>query len=196
MIVRSILAFALAVGTAHAQTKWDMPTPYSDGEFHTRNVAAFVEDVKKATGGKLEIVVRPAGELPFRATEVVKVAGDGQVQLVEAYQGFISGALPLASIASLPFLVRNGQDLEKVWPIIDKFTAPLFAKAGVQKETYVAPQPDGLYERIRDRCYAELKAGKQIIGKPQQTPAPARGSMHDITGTPADAVPAHRHQRH
>ena len=36
---------------AQAQTKWDMPTPYSDGEFHTRNVKAFVEDVKKNTGG-------------------------------------------------------------------------------------------------------------------------------------------------
>ena len=34
-----VAAAALAAcGTAQAQTKWDMPTPYSDGEFHTRNV--------------------------------------------------------------------------------------------------------------------------------------------------------------
>jgi TRAP-type C4-dicarboxylate transport system substrate-binding protein len=39
-------ALLLAAG-AQAQTKWDMPTPYSDGEFHTRNVKAFAEDVKK-----------------------------------------------------------------------------------------------------------------------------------------------------
>ena len=38
---------ALAIGSAQAQTKWDMPTPYSDGEFHTRNVRMFADDVKK-----------------------------------------------------------------------------------------------------------------------------------------------------
>ena len=36
-------ALALAVASmAHGQTKWDMPTPYADGEFHTRNVMLFV----------------------------------------------------------------------------------------------------------------------------------------------------------
>ena len=29
------LAALAAFGAAQAQTKWDMPTPYSDGEFHT-----------------------------------------------------------------------------------------------------------------------------------------------------------------
>ena len=38
MIIRIALALTFASGTALAQTKWDMPTPYSDGEFHTRNV--------------------------------------------------------------------------------------------------------------------------------------------------------------
>ena len=50
MIARSTLLFLLVFGTAQAQTKWDMPTPYSDGEFHTRNVKQFAEDVQKATG--------------------------------------------------------------------------------------------------------------------------------------------------
>ena len=57
MIVRIVLALLLVPGAAFAQTKWDMPTPYSDGEFHTRNVKQFVEDVKKNTGGALDITV-------------------------------------------------------------------------------------------------------------------------------------------
>jgi len=39
---------AFAAFSVQAQTKWDMPTPYSDGEFHTRNVRAFADDVKKS----------------------------------------------------------------------------------------------------------------------------------------------------
>ena len=50
MRIRTSLVAAAAVSlfslTAQAQTKWDMPTPYSDGEFHTRNVRQFAEDVK------------------------------------------------------------------------------------------------------------------------------------------------------
>ena len=56
--VIAVAAFA-AFGAAQAQTKWDMPTPYSDGEFHTRNIKTFVEDVKKNTGGALDITVTP-----------------------------------------------------------------------------------------------------------------------------------------
>ena len=51
------LVAGLAFGTAQAQTKWDMPTPYPDSNFHTKNVKQFADDVKAASGGKLEIVV-------------------------------------------------------------------------------------------------------------------------------------------
>jgi TRAP-type transport system periplasmic protein len=136
-VVLGVLGTA-AAGHAAAQsaTKWDMYAMTGVTHPITLRYKEFAEEVKKATNGKLDIVVRPAGELPFRATEVVKVAGDGQVQITEAYQGFISGAVPLASMASLPFLVRNAQELEKAWPIIDKFTAPLFQKAGVKNLFY------------------------------------------------------------
>ena len=40
-----------------------MPTPYQDGEFHTINIRQFVEDVKKATGGQLDITVHSNGSL-------------------------------------------------------------------------------------------------------------------------------------
>ena len=35
-----LLACGVATG-ASAQTKWDMPTPYPDGNFHTKNVIQF-----------------------------------------------------------------------------------------------------------------------------------------------------------
>lgn len=127
-----------ATGAARAQSaaKWDLYAVTGVTHPITLRYKEFADEVRKATGGKLDIVVRPAGELPFRATEVVKVAGDGQVQLAEGYMGFISGAVPLASIAGLPFLVRNAGELEKAWPIIDRYTTPLFAKAGVRTLFY------------------------------------------------------------
>lgn len=117
---------------AAAQTKWDLYAFTGVTHPITLRYKMFADEVKKATDGKIEILVRPAGELPFKATELVKATSSGQVQLAAAYQGFVSGEVPIASIASLPFLVRTAAELEKVWPLIDKATTPVFAKRGVK----------------------------------------------------------------
>ena len=64
--VRVCAGLLLACGVvtaASAQTKWDMPTPYPDGNFHTKNVIQFAADVDKATNGSLKITVHSAGSL-------------------------------------------------------------------------------------------------------------------------------------
>jgi TRAP-type C4-dicarboxylate transport system substrate-binding protein len=126
-----VAAAALATG-ATAQTKWDLYATTGVTHPITIRFQMFSDEVKKATDGKLEILVRPAGELPFRATEVVKATGVGQVQLASGYHGFVGGDIPAASIAGLPFLVQTGEELEKVYPIIEKYTAPLFQKRGIK----------------------------------------------------------------
>ena len=40
-----------------------MPTPYPDGNFHTKNVIQFAFDVDPATDGSLKITVHSAGSL-------------------------------------------------------------------------------------------------------------------------------------
>src|SRR5438046_10331315 len=78
-----VAAAALAVcALASAQTKWDMPTPYSDGEFHTRNVRQFVEDVKKATEGKLDINVHSNGSL-IKHPDILRAVSTAKVNIAE-----------------------------------------------------------------------------------------------------------------
>mgnify|MGYP003396400728 CR=1 FL=1 len=71
-----LLAASLALGMAQAQTKWDMPTPYSDGEFHTRNIKAFVEDVKKGSNGALDITVHANGSL-IKHPDILRAVSTG-----------------------------------------------------------------------------------------------------------------------
>ena len=73
-----VLAATALCATAQAQTKWDMPTPYSDGEFHTRNVRAFVEDVKKNTNGQLDITVHSNNSL-IKHPDMLRAVSTGQV---------------------------------------------------------------------------------------------------------------------
>ncbi|TWI90170.1 hypothetical protein JM93_01147 [Roseibium hamelinense] len=55
-------AFSFAGFTAaSAETKWDMPTPYCDSNFHTQNISQFAEDVSAKTDGSLTIQIHSAG---------------------------------------------------------------------------------------------------------------------------------------
>ena len=80
-LLLAISALALSA-TAQAQTKWDMPTPYSDGEFHTINVRQFVEDVKKASGGQIDINVHSNGSL-IKHPDILRAVSTGQVAIGE-----------------------------------------------------------------------------------------------------------------
>ncbi|HNB06246.1 MAG TPA: C4-dicarboxylate ABC transporter substrate-binding protein, partial [Thauera aminoaromatica] len=67
VIATSLVGLGLAA-VAHAQTAWDMPTPYPANNFHTENIQQFAKEVDEATGGKLKITVHANGSL-FKANE-------------------------------------------------------------------------------------------------------------------------------
>ena len=140
------LAAAIALGgQSRAATNWDHYL--FTGITHPISVflTGFAEEVKKRTNGELVITPRPAGELPFRATEVVKITGDGLVQMGSAYAGFISGSSPISGVTGLPFLVRTYEDLEKTWPIIEKYSTKELQKAGVKTLFHFSWPPQNLY---------------------------------------------------
>jgi TRAP-type C4-dicarboxylate transport system substrate-binding protein len=106
MIARSALLFVFAFGAAQAQTKWDMPTPYSDGEFHTRNIKQFVEDVGKATGGKLEIVLHTNGSL-IKHPDILRAVSTGQVNIAEFLLGQFGNEDPVFAADNIPFVAAG-----------------------------------------------------------------------------------------
>ena len=132
---------------AQAAEKWDMFV--FPGATHpiSMRLKEFSDEVRKRSNGYLTITVRPQGELPFKATEVVRATGLGQVQIGEAYSGFISGAVPISSIGNLPFLVRTSEELTKIYPIISKYAEAEFNKAGVKTLFYFEWPDQNLWGR-------------------------------------------------
>ncbi len=108
MMIRIALALTFASGAAVAQTKWDMPTPYSDGEFHTRNVRQFAEDVKKNTNGALELTVHSNQSL-IKHPDILRAVSTGQVNIAEFLLGQFSNEDPVFAADNVPF-VAPGYD--------------------------------------------------------------------------------------
>ena len=123
MIVRSVIALSLISGSALAQTKWDMPTPYSDGEFHTRNVKQFAEDVKKNTGGALDINVHSNGSL-IKHPDILRSVSTGQVNIAEFLLGQFGNEDPVFAADNVPFVAPGYDNAFKFYqaqkPVLEK----------------------------------------------------------------------------
>jgi TRAP-type C4-dicarboxylate transport system substrate-binding protein len=149
---------AVALG-AQAQTKWDMPTPYSDGEFHTRNVKQFVEDAQKATGGKLELVVHSNGSL-IKHPDIMRAVSTGQVNIAEFLLGQFGNEEPVFNADNVPFLAAGYDAAWKLYqaqkPVLEK----KLEGRGMKLLYSVAWPGQGIYTKEPLKSVADLKGTK------------------------------------
>ena len=162
IIAVAIAAFA---GTASAQTKWDMPTPYSDGEFHTRNVKQFAEDVKKDTNGALDITVHSNQSL-IKHADVLRAVSTGQVNIAEFLLGQFANEDPVFAADNVPFVAPGYDNAWKFYqaqkPVLEK----KLQGRGVKLLYAVAWPGQGFYTKDPLKSVADLKGAKMRTYSP------------------------------
>jgi TRAP-type C4-dicarboxylate transport system substrate-binding protein len=175
MIVRSALALLLVSGSAFAQTKWDMPTPYSDGEFHTRNVKQFVEEVKKNTGGALDINVHSNGSL-IKHPDILRSVSTGQVNIAEFLLGQFGNEDPVFAADNVPFVAPGYDNAFKFYqaqkPVLEK----KLQGRGLKLLYAVAWPGQGLYTRD------PLKSASDLKGQKMRTYSPLTSRLAELLG--------------
>src|SRR5437762_953820 len=153
-------ALALTLGlAAQAQTKWDMPTPYSDGEFHTRNVRAFVEDVQKASNGKLAIQVHSNGSL-IKHPDILRAVSTGQVNIAEFLLSQFGNEDAIFEADNIPFVAAG---FDQAWRFYQAQKAVLekhLASRGLTMLYCVAWPGQGIYTKEPLKSVADLKGTK------------------------------------
>jgi TRAP-type C4-dicarboxylate transport system substrate-binding protein len=153
------LAALAAFGAAQAQTKWDMPTPYSDGEFHTRNVKAFVEDVEKATGGKLAIQVHSNGSL-IKHPDILRAVSTGQVNVAEFLLGQFGNEDPVFAADNVPFVAAGYDAAWKFYQAQKPELQKSLEKRGMRLLYSVAWPGQGIYTKEALKSVDDLKGTK------------------------------------
>jgi TRAP-type C4-dicarboxylate transport system substrate-binding protein len=152
-------AASLLVGTAQAQTKWDMPTPYSDGEFHTRNVVLFVEDVAKRTGGALEIKVHASGSL-IKHPDMLRAVSTGQVNIAEFLLGQFGNEDPVFSADNLPFVAAGYDSAQKFYQAQNPLLEKKLGERGLTLLFSVPWPGQGIYTKEPLKSVDDLKGSK------------------------------------
>jgi TRAP-type transport system periplasmic protein len=152
-------ALALAAPTAYSQTKWDMPTPYPETNFHTKNVKQFADEVNAQSGGKLTITVHSNGSL-IKHPDIKRAVQTAQVPIGEVLISVLANESPLYAFDSNPFLADSYDESRKLWAAAK---APLVKRLDGQGITLlysVAWPPQGLYAKKPLESIADLKGTK------------------------------------
>lgn len=161
-------ALAFAAGAAQAQTKWDMPTPYADREFHTLNIVQFAEEVKSATGGQVAITVHPNGTL-IKHPDILRAVSSGQVNIAEFYPGQFGNEEPLFDIDALPFLTTSYADAWRLYQAQKPALEKRLQARGMQLLYSVPWTPHGIYTKNPLKSVDDLKGVKFRSYSPLQS---------------------------
>ena len=162
MIIRRAMLGAVALlfaAGAQAQTKWDMPTPYSEGEFHTRNVKLFVDDVKNATGGRLDIVVHSNGSL-IKHPDMLRAVSSGQVNIAEFLLSQFGNEDPVFEADNIPFVAAGYDDAWKFYQAQKPLLEKKLQGRGLKLLYSVAWPGQGIYTKEPLKSVADLKGTK------------------------------------
>jgi TRAP-type C4-dicarboxylate transport system substrate-binding protein len=147
-----------AVGAA-AQTRWQMATPYPDGNFHTRNIREFLAEVEQATGGKLAVQLHSnASLLPL--PQIKRGVQQGQVQMGEILLSAYANEDPLFDADSLPFLVADLKEAKRLGDLQRPFVEARFQRQGLSLLYMVGWPPGGFYTQAPLTSIDQLRGSR------------------------------------
>jgi TRAP-type C4-dicarboxylate transport system substrate-binding protein len=136
-----------------------MPTPYSDGEFHTVNVRQFVEDVKKATNGQVDINVHSNGSL-IKHPDILRAVSTGQVPIAEFLLGQFGNEEPVFNADNVPFLAAGYDNAWKLYQAQKAILEKKLNGRGLLLLYSVAWPGQGLYTKSPLKSVDDFKGSK------------------------------------
>ena len=127
-----------------AAQKWNMATPYPDGNYHTENIRQFAGAVDQATGGELAITVHSNASL-FKAPEIKRAVQSGQVQMGEIIISSLANEDALYEVDAVPFLANGFDAAAKLYEITRPYLEERLQKQGMRL-LFAVPWPtQGFY---------------------------------------------------
>jgi TRAP-type C4-dicarboxylate transport system substrate-binding protein len=161
---RLVTAAAMAAtlmmsATAWAQTKWDLPTAYPDGNFHTQTLRWFADEVRKATGGQLDITLHSNASL-FKMPEIKRAVQTGQVPAGEILLSAYGNEDPIFEADAIPFLAAGYPAARELYEAQKPLLEKRLGDQGIRLLYSVAWPGQGIYTKREIAKIADFRGIK------------------------------------
>jgi TRAP-type transport system periplasmic protein len=187
-----IAALAVSLSTISMQpagaTDWVYYSPQSSPQYITpRGAELFVEKVKAATNGELNIKFRLFGSLSIQAADVTQAVADNVIQMGD--DQIFSGNIPLAGIVKLPGLAGTLEEYDKAEAAVRDVVEKGYAEKGViVLHRFAIPQY--IWGNTKLTSLADLKGLKVRTGTPEQAEFVRKLGATSLTMGPAEVPSA------
>ena len=135
----------LAIREAEAQARWQVATAYPDGNFHTRNIRSFLDEVKAQTG--IDAQLHSNGSL-LPLPQIKRGVQQGQVQIGEILLSAYGNDDPFFEVDSIPQLAWTDEQARKLATLSRPYIEARFQRQGLSVLYSVPWPPSGFYTNV------------------------------------------------
>lgn len=156
------LAMTLGLGSAASNAqpaRWIVATGFADSNFQTQNLRAFAEDVKTATGGRLELVVHSNASL-VRLPDILRAVQSGQIQGGDVLLFLHGNQDPFFELDTIPFVAVGYDEARRLYELQRPYLERRLAERGVRSLFYVPWPGQGIVAKKRFESAVGLKGSK------------------------------------
>lgn len=124
IILSGLLAAGLSISSLSAK-ELIMTSEYEYDSLMGKGDKVFVDQVKELSSGEINIVLHLNGSLGFKSADNLDAVADGVVDMADTLGGVLAGSDPIFLLASLPFIVNDGDEARALYdtarPAYEKF---------------------------------------------------------------------------
>jgi TRAP-type C4-dicarboxylate transport system substrate-binding protein len=191
-LMMAALAALASTAAGAAEVEWKFYTYFAPNDKPTQLHRAFAEDVGKATGGRMKISVFASGELPYKATDVLRVVAQNQVEIGDVAFGFVAGDVPELNALSMPFSCTSMDKFyDHVAPAVESRVGEVLArrfKVASAMQWVMPPQQLWLTRQVDS--LDGLKGLKARAWNREQSEMMRLLGGSGVSITPAEVIPA------
>jgi TRAP-type transport system periplasmic protein len=167
---RQMIAGLASIGlgvprAALADASWDMPTPYTDGTFHTQNIRWFVDEVARSTSNGLRIQVHSNNAL-IRGPEILRAVSTGQVPAGEILISQFGNEEPVFELDAIPFLTANRDQARSLYDVSKAAVEAALRRRGVRMLYCVIWPSQAFFSKTPINSAADMRGMKFRTGSP------------------------------
>ncbi|MBW2146083.1 MAG: TRAP transporter substrate-binding protein DctP [Deltaproteobacteria bacterium] len=155
-----VLALAAPQAMAAAKHRWKFINIIPAGQIYTQYFNQLADNITKATNGDVEVTNYPAGELPYKGTDHLKVLNKGLVEMAEVVAGFVFGEAPLLALPDLPYVALNEKEMKIFRQAVIPYIWEELRNRGIEPITVVSYGPRQIVSRKPIKTLADLKGQK------------------------------------